>query len=94
MQYPHCDARILHAPTKCVYCDMHPEWQELRETWNINFTDEDDSAKTQCPANAARGEAINKWLGNTATTQEDLDERDREMEKIREEFEKLRKERK
>jgi hypothetical protein len=37
-QFPHCDSRILHAPSECEYCDRHPEWQELREAWGIAFT--------------------------------------------------------
>jgi hypothetical protein len=41
MQFPHCDGRILHAPGVCTYCDMHPEWQELRLAWGINFTGEE-----------------------------------------------------
>ncbi len=34
----HCDARVLHAPGECQYCDLHPEWQELRKAWGIAFT--------------------------------------------------------
>lgn len=37
-QFPHCDQRILHAPSECEYCDGHPEWQALREAWGIAFT--------------------------------------------------------
>lgn len=37
-QFPHCDAKVLHAPGECEYCDMHPEWQGLREMWGIAFT--------------------------------------------------------
>lgn len=36
--FPHCDQRILHAPSICEYCDRHPEWQALREAWGIAFT--------------------------------------------------------
>ena len=36
--YPHCDSRVLHAPSECDYCDGHPEWQELRKAWGIAFT--------------------------------------------------------
>lgn len=38
MTYPHCDARVLHAPGECAYCDEHPDWQKLREVWGIAFT--------------------------------------------------------
>ena len=70
MQYPHCDPRILHSPGACEYCDMHSDWQELRKTWNIAFTDEglikSDTGKTQCPAVTARPEHHNTWGGNKA----------------------------
>ncbi len=36
--FPHCDQRILHAPGECEYCDGHPEWQALRQSWGIAFT--------------------------------------------------------
>lgn len=38
MEFPHCDQRVLHPRGACRYCDMHPEWQELREKWGIAFT--------------------------------------------------------
>lgn len=37
-RFPHCDARILHAPGTCEYCDQVPEWQLLRRAWGIAFT--------------------------------------------------------
>ena len=37
-QYPHCDSRILHAPSECEFCDRHPDWQQLRKRWGIAFT--------------------------------------------------------
>jgi hypothetical protein len=86
MQYPHCDHRILHAPNECVFCDKHPDWQEERVKNNINFTNEKDPNKLPCPAEAARGDAVNYWGGNRPTTQEDLDKFDREMEELRKEF--------
>ena len=66
-QFPHCDPRILHAPGECKYCDAHPDWQELRAMWNINFTNGTDPDKFMCPANVARGFAApNKWHSNHA----------------------------
>lgn len=38
MQFPHCDARVLHAPGECGYCDACPVWQQLRIAWGIAFT--------------------------------------------------------
>ena len=54
-QYPHCDSRILHSPGKCMYCDKHPEWQELRLAWHIAFTgDAPAEGWLPCPADHAR----------------------------------------
>lgn len=70
-QFPHCDSRVLHAPGECQYCDAHPEWQELRESWGINFTGHHKKASDfgtpflPCPSEAARPLAnINRWDGN------------------------------
>lgn len=65
-QYPHCDAKVLHAPGDCVYCDMHPDWQELRQTWGIAFTGRHEPGLVLCPSEQARPlSAINHWPGNT-----------------------------
>jgi hypothetical protein len=65
MQFPHCDPRVLHAPGACEFCDMHPDWQELRRMWNINFTGHYDPEKMQCPAEAERPfDVIEMWSGN------------------------------
>lgn len=67
LTYPHCEARVLHAPGECEFCDLHPDWQELRETWSINFTGHYDADKILCPAEQARNLSnINGWGGNTA----------------------------
>lgn len=64
-QFPHCDPKILHAPSECEFCDLHPDWQELRETWNINFTGHNDLQKQSCPAEVARSlQVIERWGGN------------------------------
>jgi hypothetical protein len=70
--YPHCDARVLHAPSQCSICDQYAsDLQEIRQIWGVNFTGESDPNKTQCPAEAARPlETINKWGGNTAKPNE------------------------
>ncbi len=66
IQFPHCDPRILHSPGTCEHCDQSG-LQELRQTWNIAFTNQPEEGKYPCPAEAARGaEAINKWGGNRA----------------------------
>ncbi|HET6372995.1 MAG TPA: hypothetical protein VFG76_06795 [Candidatus Polarisedimenticolia bacterium] len=64
-QFPHCDALVLHAPGACPYCDRHPDWQQLRQMWGINFTGEHDSSKIACPAERRRSlDTINRWPGN------------------------------
>jgi hypothetical protein len=57
VRFPHCDQRILHAPGECEYCDMAPEWQQLRIDWGICFTGHNPdftSTWVQCPADVAR----------------------------------------
>jgi hypothetical protein len=65
-QFPHCDQLVLHGPkANCRYCNEHPEWQQLREVWGINFTGENDPEKVPCPATLRRSvENIHKWPGN------------------------------
>ena len=84
MQAPHCDPRVLHAPEdNCEFCNMHPEWQELRKLWGIAFTghsfnekglpavDEYGNVTLPCPAEYNRGMAsVNAWHGNIAHTPE------------------------
>jgi hypothetical protein len=65
MQYPHCDSQILHREGACAYCDQHPEWQQLREMWGINFTGESDSNKIPCPSTRRRSlDDVHAWSGN------------------------------
>jgi hypothetical protein len=65
VQFPHCDSRVLHRPGECEYCDRHPEWQQLREVWGINFTGGTDPKKAPCPATRDRDVAtIHRWGGN------------------------------
>lgn len=67
-QFPHCDPNILHRPGACEFCDMHPEWQELREVWGINFSGEEDKTKSPCPSERHRPAHIShRWIGNQAT---------------------------
>jgi hypothetical protein len=69
MQFPHCDQMILHAPGVCEYCDRHPDWQELRTVWGINFTGERHPERTPCPAEQARSlRNIERWAGNVPTS--------------------------
>ena len=67
-QFPHCDARILHGPKECEYCDNHKDWQALRVAWGIAFTGWTPEGKElPCPADNARGDAHKLWVGNVAT---------------------------
>lgn len=62
---PHCDADVLHAPGACVYCDGRPDLQARRAFEGVNFTGENDPAKTPCPATLRRPvEKIERWYGN------------------------------
>jgi len=65
---PHCDSAILHAPGKCDYCDMYPDWQSYRSVARIAFTDEEPSDyEAPCPSLWFRSAAIrDKWPGNQA----------------------------
>jgi hypothetical protein len=77
-QYPHCDSRVLHAPGECEYCDEHADWQELRQTWGINFTGHHDPAKLICPAQRERPlDSIHAWGGNAPETPDRKEARDR-----------------
>jgi hypothetical protein len=68
--FPHCDQRILHAPSECHYCDRYPEWQALREAWGIAYTGQlpdVDGDIVMCPADYRRtAEKYNLWPGNRA----------------------------
>jgi hypothetical protein len=67
-QYPHCDSKVLHRPGTCTYCDEHPDWQELRVMWDINFTGENEPGKSQCPSERLRSaRTIHMWPGNRPT---------------------------
>lgn len=70
-RFPHCDSAVLHAPGECEFCDLHPDWQWLREHWGINFTGHNDPKKSKCPAETRRSLAIiNRWGGNVPETAE------------------------
>lgn len=65
VEAPHCDPTILHAPRSCPYCDMFPEWQNLRKLWQINFTNQYDIDKALCPSVYFRNPADrDAWPGN------------------------------
>lgn len=64
-QAPHCDARILHAPGECKYCDWFPQRQQDRITQSINFTGQTDPKKAPCPAMFFRdADSLAHWGGN------------------------------
>lgn len=69
-QFPHCDQRILHAPSDgCIYCNKHPDWQALRVAWGIAFTGwTPEGTELPCPADHARGDRHKLWHGNQAVT--------------------------
>jgi hypothetical protein len=64
-QFPHCEATILHPPGTCDVCDQHPDWQQLRNLWGINFTGENDEHKIPCPSTRRRPlAAVHAWVNN------------------------------
>lgn len=71
-QFPHCDARVLHAPGECTFCDDCPMWQELREAWGINFTGHNRGGLFPCPADYWRPSGTDSdhrlWGGNKPTS--------------------------
>lgn len=67
---PHCDARVLHAPGECRFCDEYPLLQKAREVWGIAFTGRglDGHAAILCPSDMARGVGgAHTWPGNRPT---------------------------
>lgn len=67
-QFPHCDSNVLHSPGECEYCDRHPDWQELREVWGINFTGKNEPDKSPCPSERFRpAHVVHRWHGNRPT---------------------------
>src|SRR5690242_7145859 len=72
--FPHCDSRVLHAPSECVYCDHYPEAQAARIRDGINFTGRRELGLATCPAELARPlGVINRWHGNVAQTFDDIE---------------------
>lgn len=65
-EHPHCDERVLHAPSTCRYCDRYPKRQAERIALGINFTGETRSDRAPCPATLFRPlDRIHQWYGNT-----------------------------
>lgn len=83
-RFPHCDARILHAPGECEFCDLYPDRQSLRMAWGIAFTGHEPVEKASywkelpCPADFNRRPDTERdhrrWAGNVASTQEPVNE--------------------
>jgi len=65
IRFPHCDARIVHPPSECTFCDASG-LQEVRACWGIAYTgQEPEGEQTPCPANEARSdESLYSWGGN------------------------------
>lgn len=70
----HCDAKVLHSPGLCEYCDEYPQAQAKRKELGVRFTDEVgikyndptfEDGRLPCPAVEARPSInINAWGGN------------------------------
>ncbi len=74
--HPHCDQAVLHAPGECVYCDKHPEWQDVRLMWGIAFTGHEPVAdEVACPSDMRRGVGgAHDWDGNRPAAVSHLDD--------------------
>ena len=67
-QAPHCDAKVLHSPGTCEYCDHRADLQAVRLVWGISFTGEGSTETSTCPSQLERPlEKINRWPGNRAS---------------------------
>lgn len=66
LRFPHCDARVLHAPYECDFCDLYPQRQQRRLAQKIAFTGEvPEPGSSPCPSDEARGLAgAHVWVGN------------------------------
>lgn len=64
--FPHCDHLVLHAPGECAYCDEYPNYQRVRRTFQIAFTNQEPAGNEfTCPAEVRRPRKIvNAWGGN------------------------------
>jgi len=63
---PHCDARVLHAPMECEYCDAYPNRQRGRVVNRVEFTGHPTrEGWCPCPSDVVRGLAgAHVWRGN------------------------------
>ncbi len=84
---PHCDARVLHEPGDCAFCDNSPDWQDYRIIAGIKFTGQQvtvgDDWSTPCPSDFHRGTGgAHVWPGNTPKGYgfESLEEADTQVE--------------
>lgn len=66
-QMPHCDPRVLHLPSECMYCAEAKELQEERVRLDVCNTGHFGRA-FPCPADRERKSAdLNAWPGNRPT---------------------------
>lgn len=62
--FPHCDARVLHAPGECAVCDLHVDDQRQRISAGIAFTGHAPKiGEEPCPADLARPPGSSGWHG-------------------------------
>lgn len=63
-RFPHCEARILHAPEDCEYCADAKALQAERAALDVSNTGR-TNRKWPCPADRARSQVHqNAWPGN------------------------------
>jgi hypothetical protein len=78
-QPPHCDARVVHRPESCFYCDTYASGlQALREVQFVNYTGEYDPNKAPCPVEHTRtAKSAHQWPGNAPKSIEQVVYEDR-----------------
>lgn len=87
--FPHCDPRVLHLPSECMYCAAATELQDERAREGVSNTGHANRA-WPCPADHARSsQSLNSWSGNRPWTADQLKERDEAIAKEAEELAKM-----
>jgi len=72
---PHCDSRILHAPTECVYCAERTDLRHARLRLRIQFSGHEPTEQLpyRCPADWSvrlrERSDYNEWPGNVARSE-------------------------
>lgn len=61
---PHCDARVLHSPGLCTFCDEAESLQDYRKRLNLKFTDELQANEPLLPGEDRTKGSAEGWSRN------------------------------